>query len=65
MYLPLNFIPIVGTVVFILLQGRNRGNSVHTRVSLGNSCLCSQIFLTICSSIFSSRTGTNLRDKLG
>jgi hypothetical protein len=34
MYLPLNFIPIVGTVIFVLLQGRNRGNSVHTRVSL-------------------------------
>jgi hypothetical protein len=33
MYLPLNFIPVVGTVVFILIQGRTRGNSVHTRVS--------------------------------
>jgi len=33
MYLPLNFIPIIGTVLFILLRGRNRGNSVHTRVS--------------------------------
>ena len=32
MYLPLNFIPIVGTVVFVLLQGRTRGQSVHTRV---------------------------------
>jgi hypothetical protein len=31
MYLPLNFIPIVGTVMFVLLQGRSRGNSVHTR----------------------------------
>lgn len=33
MYLPLNFIPVVGTVIFVLLQGRTRGNSVHTRVS--------------------------------
>jgi len=31
MYLPLNFIPVVGTVVFVLLQGRARGESVHTR----------------------------------
>jgi hypothetical protein len=33
MYLPLNFIPVVGTVIFVLLQGRSRGESVHTRVS--------------------------------
>jgi hypothetical protein len=33
MYLPLNFIPLVGTVMFVLLQGRSRGNSVHRRVS--------------------------------
>lgn len=33
MYLPLNFIPIVGTVIFVLLQGKARGNAVHTRVS--------------------------------
>ncbi|KAK3336834.1 hypothetical protein B0T19DRAFT_437549 [Cercophora scortea] len=31
MYLPLNFIPVVGTVAFILLNGRARGNSVHDR----------------------------------
>ncbi|KAI1351252.1 hypothetical protein F5Y01DRAFT_283211 [Xylaria sp. FL0043] len=31
MYLPLNFIPVVGTVMFILLQGRTRGKSVHGR----------------------------------
>jgi len=31
MYLPLNFIPVVGTVLFVLLQGRTRGNSAHTR----------------------------------
>jgi len=31
MYLPLNFIPVVGTVIFVLLQGRTRGDSVHTR----------------------------------
>lgn len=33
MYLPLNFIPLVGTVIFVLLQGKARGSSVHTRVS--------------------------------
>jgi hypothetical protein len=32
-YLPLNFIPVVGTVIFILLQGRSRGQGVHGRVS--------------------------------
>jgi len=31
MYLPLNFIPVVGTVAFILLRGRSRGDSVHDR----------------------------------
>ncbi|TVY27964.1 Outer spore wall protein [Lachnellula hyalina] len=31
MYLPLNFIPVVGTVIFVLLQGKARGNAVHTR----------------------------------
>ncbi|ROW10225.1 hypothetical protein VMCG_01676 [Cytospora schulzeri] len=31
MYLPLNFIPVVGTVIFIALQGRNRGHAVHDR----------------------------------
>ncbi|KAI1771637.1 hypothetical protein F4818DRAFT_444964 [Hypoxylon cercidicola] len=30
-YLPLNFIPVVGTIIFILLQGRTRGSSVHGR----------------------------------
>jgi hypothetical protein len=25
MYLPLNFIPVVGTVIFVLIQGRTRG----------------------------------------
>lgn len=35
MYLPLNFIPVVGTVMFVLLQGRSRGNSVHSRVRTG------------------------------
>lgn len=33
MYLPLNFIPVVGTVVFIFLQARGRGQGVHDRVS--------------------------------
>jgi hypothetical protein len=36
MYLPLNFIPVIGTIMFVLLQGRSRGNSVHSRV-----CTCS------------------------
>ncbi|KAH7175483.1 hypothetical protein EDB81DRAFT_751011 [Dactylonectria macrodidyma] len=31
MYLPINAIPVVGTVIFILLQGRNRGKGVHGR----------------------------------
>jgi len=31
MYLPLNFIPVVGTVIFVLLQGKARGQSAHTR----------------------------------
>ncbi|KAK2067427.1 hypothetical protein P8C59_001168 [Phyllachora maydis] len=31
MYLPLNFIPVAGTVIFIALQGRSRGLSVHDR----------------------------------
>lgn len=30
-YLPLNFIPLVGTAVFLFLQGRNRGRLVHGR----------------------------------
>ncbi|KAI1629113.1 hypothetical protein EDD37DRAFT_37078 [Exophiala viscosa] len=31
LYLPLNFIPIVGTVIFILLQGKRSGPAAHTR----------------------------------
>lgn len=31
LYLPLNFIPVVGTAVFILAQGRSRGPSAHER----------------------------------
>ncbi|KAI0447163.1 hypothetical protein F4803DRAFT_499901 [Xylaria telfairii] len=30
-YFPLNFIPVVGTILFIVLQGRTRGKSVHGR----------------------------------
>ena len=33
-YLPLNFIPVVGTIIFIGLQGRTRGRTAHGRVSL-------------------------------
>jgi len=31
MYLPLNFIPVVGTVAFVVLQGRRYGPSAHAR----------------------------------
>ncbi|TIA37469.1 hypothetical protein D6C78_04719 [Aureobasidium pullulans] len=31
MYLPLNFIPVVGTVMFILLQGKRAGPAAHSR----------------------------------
>lgn len=31
MYLPLNFIPIVGTVLFVILQGRRFGPTAHAR----------------------------------
>jgi len=31
LYLPLNFIPVVGTVIFIALQGRNTGPTAHAR----------------------------------
>jgi len=31
MYLPLNFIPVVGTIIFIVLQARSRGQTVHGR----------------------------------
>ena len=31
MYLPLNFIPVVGTVMFVLLQGRRMGPQAHAR----------------------------------
>jgi hypothetical protein len=31
MYLPLNFIPVVGTAMFVILQGRKFGPSAHAR----------------------------------
>lgn len=31
MYLPLNFIPVVGTVMFVLLQGKKYGPGAHAR----------------------------------
>ncbi|KAF2841392.1 hypothetical protein M501DRAFT_1000584 [Patellaria atrata CBS 101060] len=31
MYLPLNFIPVVGTVLFVILQGRRFGPTAHDR----------------------------------
>lgn len=31
MFLPLNFIPVVGTVLFVILQGRKFGPTAHAR----------------------------------
>ncbi|PNS19680.1 hypothetical protein CAC42_7524 [Sphaceloma murrayae] len=31
MYLPLNFIPVVGTVIFVILQGKRNGPTLHQR----------------------------------
>ena len=31
MYLPLNFIPVLGTIVFVILQGRKAGPVAHER----------------------------------
>jgi hypothetical protein len=31
MYLPLNFIPIVGTILFVILQGKRFGPGSHSR----------------------------------
>ncbi|KAG9250087.1 uncharacterized protein F5Z01DRAFT_427240 [Emericellopsis atlantica] len=31
MYLPLNFIPVVGTAIFVFLQAKGRGQGVHDR----------------------------------
>ena len=31
MYLPLNFIPVVGTIIFIILQGKRKGPDSHYR----------------------------------
>lgn len=31
MYLPLNFIPVVGTVIFVILQGKKFGPDAHAR----------------------------------
>ncbi|KAL5353717.1 hypothetical protein ACLOAV_001758 [Pseudogymnoascus australis] len=31
MYLPLNFIPVVGTITFLILQGKGRGTYAHSR----------------------------------
>lgn len=31
MYLPLNFIPVVGTILFVILQGRRAGPAAHQR----------------------------------
>ncbi|KAK4693815.1 hypothetical protein P7C71_g3648, partial [Lecanoromycetidae sp. Uapishka_2] len=31
LYLPLNFIPVVGTVIFVILQGKRAGPAAHSR----------------------------------
>lgn len=31
LYLPLNFIPVIGTMMFVVLQGRRAGPAAHTR----------------------------------
>ena len=31
MYLPLNFIPVVGTILFVILQGKRYGPTAHNR----------------------------------
>lgn len=31
LYLPLNFIPVVGTIIFVVLQGRRAGPAAHSR----------------------------------
>lgn len=64
MYLPLNFIPIVGTVIFVLLQGRNRGNSVHTRVRIQPDNILLNLLLML-RSTSSSRNGTMRNERLG
>lgn len=37
MYLPLNFIPVVGTVMFVVLQGRRYGPHAHSRYVIQHS----------------------------
>jgi hypothetical protein len=64
MYLPLNFIPVVGTVLFVLLQGRARGSSVHGRVCAG-FYLERELRLTTSSSIFNLRNGQTRRGRRG
>lgn len=31
MYMPLNFIPVVGTVMYVVLQGKRSGPTAHAR----------------------------------
>lgn len=38
LYLPLNFIPVFGTAVFIFIQARGRGQGVHDRVRAFARC---------------------------
>lgn len=67
MYLPLNFIPVVGTVIFIFLQARGRGKGVHDRVSIPLKIAhvppCSM--LTPFESSSNSRSGRLLNDRIG
>lgn len=63
MYLPLNFIPVVGTVIFVLLQGRTRGRSTHTRV--GHPHLVFEGAADNPRSISNLRSGRTRRGKSG
>lgn len=62
MYLPLNFIPVVGTVIFVGLQGKSRGRAVHTRV--GHLHSNPEVPLTL-PSISNLRSGRTRRGKTG
>jgi hypothetical protein len=55
MYLPLNFIPIVGTVLFIFLQSKGRGHQVHNRVLSSTPPLFPNYWLTFRIEVLSTK----------
>lgn len=65
MYLPLNFIPVVGTVVFLFIQARGRGRGVHDRVSQTSFDIVGTTFSNSFCSTFNSRNGPRLRGRTG